>query len=53
VALFTGDVTSEPLLPVDGELPVARPVPDRLARTAADPATERRWRERLAAVHAA
>jgi O-succinylbenzoate synthase len=53
VALFTADVTSEPLLPVDGALPVARPVPDRLAATAADPDTERRWRERLAAVLAA
>jgi O-succinylbenzoate synthase len=50
VALFTADVTSEPLLPVDGALPVVRPVPDRLADTAADPDTERRWRERLAAV---
>src|SRR3954452_24596048 len=53
VALFTADVTSEPLLPVDGALPVARPAPDRLAATAADPDTERRWRERLAAVLAA
>ncbi|MGY1855238.1 o-succinylbenzoate synthase [Modestobacter sp. SYSU DS0290] len=50
VALFTADVASEPLLPVDGALPVTRPVPDRLAETAADPATERRWRDRLAAV---
>jgi o-succinylbenzoate synthase len=50
VALFTADVTSEPLLPVDGALPVVRPVPDRLAETAADPATEQRWRARLAAV---
>ncbi|MEU2347236.1 o-succinylbenzoate synthase [Modestobacter sp. NPDC049651] len=52
VALFTGDVTSEPLLPVDGALPVARPVPDRLAEVAADPGTERRWLDRLAAVRA-
>jgi len=52
VALFTGDVTSKPLLPVDGALPVARRVPDRLAETAADPDTERRWRDRLAAVQA-
>jgi O-succinylbenzoate synthase len=50
VALFTADVASEPLLPVDGSLPVVRPAPDRLADTAADPDTERRWRERLAAV---
>jgi o-succinylbenzoate synthase len=50
VALFTGDVSSEPLLPLDGALPVVRPVPDRLAETVADADTERRWRERLAAV---
>ena len=50
VALFTGDVTSEPLLPLDGALPVVRPVPDRLAECLADASTERRWRERLAAV---
>jgi O-succinylbenzoate synthase len=50
VALFTADVTSEPLLPVDGALPVVRPAPDRLTETAADPATEQRWRARLAAV---
>ncbi|MGY1749156.1 o-succinylbenzoate synthase [Modestobacter sp. SYSU DS0511] len=52
VALFTADVASEPLLPVDGALPVTRSVPDRLAATTADPETERRWRERLAAVQA-
>jgi O-succinylbenzoate synthase len=50
VALFTGDVASEPLLPVDGALPVVRPVPDRLAETGADPGTQQRWRERLTAV---
>ena len=50
VALFTSDVTSDPLLPVGGALPVARPVPDRLAEVVADPGTERRWRDRLAAV---
>ncbi|MCZ2816886.1 o-succinylbenzoate synthase [Modestobacter sp. VKM Ac-2984] len=52
VALFTADVTGEPLLPVDGALPVRRPEPDRLAETAADPAVEQRWRARLAAVTA-
>ena len=52
VALFTDDVTSTPLLPADGGLPVRRVVPDRLAETAADPATERRWLDRLAAVQA-
>src|SRR6195952_1737080 len=53
VALFDADVSSAPLLPVDGALPLARPVPDRLAETVADPATEQRWRNRLAAVLAA
>jgi O-succinylbenzoate synthase len=52
VALFTADVTSTPLLPVDGALPVVRPEPDRLAGTRADPDTERRWRARLDAVRA-
>ncbi|WP_308128052.1 o-succinylbenzoate synthase [Modestobacter italicus] len=52
VALLTGDVTSEPLLPVDGALPVVRPVPDRLAEVPADPDTQQRWRTRLAAVQA-
>ena len=36
VALFTDDVTSSPLLPVDGALPVVRPEPDRLDAVAAD-----------------
>jgi O-succinylbenzoate synthase len=50
VALFTDDVTSAPLLPVDGRLPVIRPEPDRIDRLAADPVTEARWGARLAAV---
>jgi O-succinylbenzoate synthase len=53
VALFTGDVTSAPLLPVDGALPVTRPSPDLLGEVAADAATEARWRARLDAVRAA
>jgi O-succinylbenzoate synthase len=53
VALFTGDVTSTPLLPVDGALPVARPEPDRLAELAADPETDARWRARMARVGSA
>ncbi|WP_448626774.1 o-succinylbenzoate synthase [Geodermatophilus sp. URMC 64] len=53
VALFTADVTSTPLLPVDGALPVTRPQPDRLAEVAADPGTAVRWRARLEAVRAA
>ena len=52
VALFADDVTSEPLLPVDGELPVRRPEPDRLDEVAADPGTAARWGERMAAVSA-
>jgi O-succinylbenzoate synthase len=53
VALFTADVTSTPLLPVGGALPVARPEPDRIDEVAADPVTEARWSARLAAVSAA
>lgn len=53
VALLADDVASAPLLPVDGELRVGAVVPDRLDAVAADPATDRRWRERLAAVGAA
>ena len=53
VALFTDDVTSTPLLPVDGALPVLRPEPDRLEQVTADPLTAARWGARLAAVTAA
>jgi O-succinylbenzoate synthase len=53
VALLTADVTSTPLLPVDGALPVGRPEPDLLAQVAADAETEARWRARLDAVRAA
>src|SRR3954449_1965716 len=52
VALFTRDVTSAPLLPVDGVLPVGRPHPDRLDAVAADAATDARWRARLDVVRA-
>ncbi|UOY00988.1 o-succinylbenzoate synthase [Blastococcus sp. PRF04-17] len=52
VALFTDDVTTEPLLPVGGELPVRRVEPDRLDAVAADTATAARWRTRLDAVRA-
>ncbi|MEI4270161.1 o-succinylbenzoate synthase [Klenkia sp. LSe6-5] len=51
VALFDHDVTTEPLLPVDGALPVRAVAPDRLP--AADPDTERRWLARLERVRAA
>jgi O-succinylbenzoate synthase len=53
VALFTDDVTSTPLLPVDGYLPVVRPQPDRLDAVAADAVTDARWRARLDVVRAA
>ncbi|SDY36595.1 O-succinylbenzoate synthase [Geodermatophilus africanus] len=50
VALLGGDVTSDPLLPVDGALRVRTVTPDRLADVAADPEVEARWRARLDAV---
>jgi O-succinylbenzoate synthase len=50
VALLDGDVTSDPLLPVDGALPVRAVTPDRLAAVAAGPEVEARWRARLDAV---
>ena len=53
VALFTGDVTSAPLLPVDGALPVVRPEPDRLDEVAATAGVDARWRARMDAVRAA
>jgi o-succinylbenzoate synthase len=51
VALFTADVSTHPLLPVDGSLPVRRAEPDR-DDVAADPGTVVRWGARLAAVTA-
>jgi O-succinylbenzoate synthase len=50
VALLDGDVTSDPLLPVDGALPVRAVTPDRLADVAAAPDVAARWRARLDAV---
>ncbi|WP_175007748.1 MULTISPECIES: o-succinylbenzoate synthase [unclassified Cellulosimicrobium] len=49
VNLFAADVVAEPLVPVDGALPVARPAPSAaaLAATAPDAGTDRRWRARL------
>jgi O-succinylbenzoate synthase len=49
VALLEGDVTSEPLHPVDGEITVRRPVPepDLIERWRADRETERRLLRRL------
>ncbi|NMR18791.1 o-succinylbenzoate synthase [Cellulomonas fimi] len=50
--LLTRDVVADPLLPVDGAIPVRRPAPDAasLAAAAAPPPDDARWRERLAAV---
>jgi len=50
MALLNGDVTSEPLLPVDGFLPVRTVLPDLREAAAADEQTSRRWYERLAEV---
>ncbi|KRE42347.1 o-succinylbenzoate synthase [Knoellia sp. Soil729] len=51
VALLAGDVTTDSLIPVDGELPVHRVVadPDLLDRHAAAPDRVRWWRDRLTA----
>ncbi len=53
VALFTDDVTSSPLLPVDGAVPVRAVEPDRIDAVAADAGTAARWTARLARVRAA
>src|SRR5690606_37567480 len=47
--LLDGDVTREPLVPVDGELPVRRPVLDAglLDEFAASPERDAWWRERI------
>jgi o-succinylbenzoate synthase len=52
VQLLGDDVATQPLLPVDGELPVGRPAvdPAALDRLAAPPSRQQAWRERLAAV---
>lgn len=54
VALLTDDVAEAPLLPVDGALPVGRPVvvPAVLDRLAAAPDRVAHWEARLAAVRA-
>jgi len=50
--LLTADLVTDPLLPVDGALPVRRTVPDPalVAAAAADDDLTRRWRARTAAV---
>ena len=52
VQLLTGDVVAEPLLPVDGALPVRRPLvdPGLLAALAAPPERAEHWRLRMAEV---
>jgi len=52
VSMFTRDVVAEPLLPVDGFLPVQRVLPDPavLAAAEASPATTAFWQQRLARV---
>jgi O-succinylbenzoate synthase len=54
VQLLTGDVVEDPLLPVDGELPVRRPSvsPDRLAQLTAPSERTEHWRRRMAEVEA-
>lgn len=54
VQLLTADVVSEPLLPVDGSLPVRRPAVDvpRMEGVAAAPDRVAHWEARLAAVRA-
>ncbi len=54
VQLLTADVVSEPLLPVDGALPVRRPAVDvhEVAGVAAAPDRVAHWEARLAAVRA-
>ena len=54
VQLLTDDVVADPLLPVDGALPVRRPSvdPARLEALAAAPDREEHWRRRMAEVEA-
>ncbi len=51
-SLLSGDVVSQPLVPVDGWLPVGRQLLDDTAfdQVAADPETDARWQARLARV---
>ncbi len=54
VQLLERDLVDDPLLPVDGCLPVRRPAPSPalLAAAEADPETRERWSGRIAAVQA-
>ena len=50
--LLSGDLVTDPLVPVDGVLTVRRPAPEPelVARYAADHDLARRWRERVSTV---
>nr|WP_202886233.1 o-succinylbenzoate synthase [Kribbella sandramycini] len=50
VSMFTSEVVSEPLLPVDGFLPVRRVTPDQLAANRAAADRNAVWEERLSRV---
>ncbi len=52
VQLLAGDVVADPLLPVDGSLPVSHPAldPARFTAVAASPERQRHWERRMAAV---
>ncbi len=54
VSLLTGDVVHQPLLPVDGELPVVRPEvdPSALSRLGPDADRVAAWTRRLAEIEA-
>ena len=54
VQMLTDDVVTEPLLPVDGALPVRRPVIDhaKLSEVLAPPDRVEHWRRRMAEVEA-
>lgn len=45
--LLVSDVTSDPLVPIDGQLPVRDVDPDRLGEVRADDATTQWWLDRL------
>jgi O-succinylbenzoate synthase len=52
VSMFTSEVVADPLLPVDGMLPVVRPqpAPTALAAATANSVTTAAWEARLARV---
>jgi O-succinylbenzoate synthase len=54
VPLLSGDLTADPLVPVDGHLDVRRVAPDaaKLAALAADEESTTWWLERMAAAQA-